>query len=217
MRPPAPNRGPPSPRRRAGPAPGAGSETGFPCRPAFASLPIMHPYPVAHRRTWHAIPLLLTGIGLALLAGCGRQGSDASRLSFVEISDTTGLSRGSVILTAFEPYRLAGGAMRIRGKAHLPDGTRLQLTVVRASIERTVKVLQVTVQDGTFETAPFMGERGPLPPDLYRFDVLAHFNTAWQPEQVLRATRNGQSLRGPGVTRGTAGTPAFFQREERRL
>ena len=62
-----------------------------------------------------------------------------------------------------------------------------------------------------------MGSRGPLPVDLYRFDVLAHFNPAWQPEQVMRATHDGRSLRGPGITRGTGGQPAFFLREERRL
>ncbi len=161
--------------------------------------------------------LALALLGLAVLAGCGRQGGRSSRLSFEELSDTTGLSRGEPILTAFEPYRLQGGAMRIRGKANLPDGTRLQLTVVRASIDRQVAVMQVIVQNGAFETPPFMSERGPLPPDLYRFDVLAHFNSVWQTDKVLRATDDGRSLRGPGVTRGTGGVPAIFLREEYRL
>ena len=62
-----------------------------------------------------------------------------------------------------------------------------------------------------------MSPRGPIPVDLYRFDVLAHFNSAWQPEDVLRATDGGRKLRGPGMTRGTAGQPSFVLHEERRL
>ncbi len=169
------------------------------------------------RRARYAVPLLLAALGLLLLAGCGRRGAHGSRLSFEELADTTGLSRGEPILLGFEPYRLPGGAMRVRGKVDLPDGTRLQLTVVRAPIEQTVAVLQVTVRDKAFETAPFMGPRGPLPPDLYRFDVLALFNAAWQTEKVMRATDDGRSLRGPGITRARVGEAAFFLREERRL
>ena len=105
----------------------------------------------------------------------------------------------------------------MRGTASLPDGTRLQVSIVRVATGETVLVAQVTVEDGAFETAPLMGPRGPLPVDLYRFDVLAHFNPTWQPEPVLRATHDGRSLRGPGITRGTGGQPAFFLREERRL
>jgi len=55
------------------------------------------------------------------------------------------------------------------------------------------------------------------PVDLYRFDVLAHFNSTWQPEKVLRATHDGRSRRAPGITRDPGGQPAFFLREERRL
>jgi hypothetical protein len=163
-------------------------------------------------------PALLAGVLLlSLLSGCGRKAEQSAPLSFEEISDTTGLSRGAPVLTAFEPYRLPGGAMRVRGTAELPDGTRLQVSIVRVATGEAVQVVQVTLQDGAFETAPFMGPRGPLPEDLYRFDVLAHFNPAWQPERVLRATDGGRSLRGPGITRGTAGQPAFFLHEEVRL
>jgi len=70
---------------------------------------------------------------------------------------------------------------------------------------------------GKGETAPFMGERGPFPEDLYRFEVLAHFNQVWQPDHVLRATHGGRALRGPGMTRGAVGQPTFFLREEIRL
>lgn len=160
----------------------------------------------------------LAGLSLlVVLSGCSRRTEQGAPLSFEELSDTTGLSRGAPLLTAFEPHRLQGGAMRVRGRADLPDGTRLQVSVVRAATNEAVQVVQVTVADGAFETAPFMGARGPLPEDLYRFDVLAHFNPAWQPEHVLRATDGGRSLRGPGITRATGGQPVFFLHEEVRL
>lgn len=154
---------------------------------------------------------------LVSLPGCSRRVEQGAPLSFEELSDTTGLSRGAPLLTAFEPYRLRGGAMRVRGRADLPDGTRLQVSVVRAATNETVQVVQVTLEAGAFETGPFMGPRGPLPEDLYRFDVLAHFTPAWQPEGVLRATHDGRSLRGPGISRATAGQPVFFLHEEVRL
>ena len=78
-------------------------------------------------------------------------------------------------------------------------------------------VKAVSNADAVPVKAEIEATRGPLPVDLYRFDVLAHFNPAWQPEQVMRATHDGRSLRGPGITRGTGGQPAFFLREERRL
>ena len=163
------------------------------------------------------IALLLSAILLAALAGCSRRQARDDALSFEDLSDTTGLSRGGPILTSFEPYRITGQALRVRGTASLPDGTRLQVSIVRVATDETILVAQMTVEDKAFETEPLMGSRGPLPVDLYRFDVLAHFNPIWQPEQVLRATHDGRSLRGPGITRGKGGQPAFFLREERRL
>jgi hypothetical protein len=193
---------------------------GFPCRPAFASLQVMcalcGSQPQA-RTPWRAVVLLL-GVGILIgMPGCGRREARDNALSFEDLSDTTKLSQGAPILTSFEPHRITGQALRVRGTASLPDGTRLQISVVRVATGEGIIVLQMKVRDGAFETDPFMGPRGPLPVDLYRFDVLAHFNSTWQPEQVLRATHDGRSLRGPGITRGTGGQPAFFLREERRL
>jgi hypothetical protein len=161
---------------------------------------------------------LLLGVILLLgPVGCSRQQARNTALSFEELPDTTGLSQGAPILISFEPHRITGQALRVRGTASLPDGTRLQVSIVRVATGEAVIVAQVTVENQAFETAPLMGPRGPLPVDLYRFDLLAHFNSVWQPEQVLRATHDGRSLRGPGITRGTGGQPAFFLREERRL
>jgi hypothetical protein len=169
------------------------------------------------RAPWRAFALLLGVVLLIGPVGCGRRQAHDSALSFESLSDTTGLTRGEPLLTSFEPYRLTGQSMRVRGTASLPDGTRLQVSIVCVATGKTVLIAQMTVRDKAFETAPLMGPRGPLPVDLYRFEVLAHFNSTWQPEQVLRATHDGRSLRGPGITRGTGGQPAFFLREERRL
>lgn len=149
--------------------------------------------------------------------GCGQRHARDTTLSFEDLSDTTGLSQGRPILTSFEPYRIMGQALRVRGTADLPDGTRLQISVVRVATGKTILVTQMILEGKAFETEPLMGPRGPLPVDLYRFEVLAHFNPIWQPEQVLRATQDGRSLRGPGITRGRGGQPAFFLREERHL
>jgi len=193
---------------------------GFPCRPTFASLQVMctpcGSQPQA-RGLWRAFALLLGVVLLLGALGCSRRQTRDTALSFEELSDTTGLALGAPILTSFEPYRITGQALRVRGTASLPDGTRLQVSIARVATGEKIIILQTTVKDGAFETAPLWGPSGPLPVDLYRFDVLAHFNSAWQPEQVLRATHDGRSLRGPGITRGTGGQPAFFLREERRL
>ncbi len=164
-----------------------------------------------------ALALLVGAVLLIGPTGCTRRQQGGGALSFEDLSDPATLTRGKPILTSFEPYRITGQALRVRGSARLPDGTRLQVSIVRVATGEPLLVAQVTVERGSFESAPLMGTRGPLPVDLYRFDVLAHFNAAWQTEKVLRATHDGRSLRGPGVTRGTGGQPAFFLREERRL
>jgi len=175
------------------------------------------PRPPTRDSRWRVIALLLSAILLAAPVGCSRRQARDIPLSFEDLSDTTGLARGAPILTSFEPYRITGQALRVRGTASLPDNTRLQVSIVRVATGETILVAQMTVVDKGFETEPLMGSRGPLPVDLYRFDMLAHFNPVWQPEQVLRATHDGRSLRGPGITRDRSGQPAFFLREERRL
>ena len=169
------------------------------------------------RDPWRGFALLLGAILLVGPVGCSLRQALDTALSFEDLSDTLGLSRGAPILTSFEPYRITGRALRVRGTASLPAGARLQISIVRVATGETLLIAQVTIEDKAFETAPLVGPRGPFPVDFYRFDVLAHFNAAWQPEQVLRATHDGRSLRGPGSTRGTGGQAAFFLHKERRL
>ncbi|HVP14578.1 MAG TPA: hypothetical protein VMS88_03475 [Terriglobales bacterium] len=158
-------------------------------------------------------------LALLLLVGatdCGRR-HGSRPLSFEEVPDTAGLSHGAPIITSFQPQRITGNAVLVRGSAALPDGARLQIRLVRARTGEVVYVTQVTVQDRAFETGAIFGPDGPLPVGLYRFELSAYFDPASQPASVLRATRDGTSLRGPGVTRARRGQPAFFLREETRL
>jgi hypothetical protein len=143
------------------------------------------------------------------LASCGRE-KPASELSFEKLPDTTGLSRGADVLERFEPFRMANGAVRVTGRARLPDGTKLQIAIKPPNGTVSVAMAHVVVQGSQFDTPPLLGDRGPLPRGRYRFEVLAHFNADWQPPEVLRALDGGQSLRGPGVTRARDGAAAFF-------
>ncbi len=78
-----------------------------------------------------------------------------------------------------------------------------------------VERVQVSIVNGRFETAPLLGDRGPLPVANYRFEFLTQFNSAWQPQSVLDATRDGRALRGPGMTRGTMEAAFLLNREQR--
>lgn len=160
--------------------------------------------------------VLLIG-SLVAVPACERRQGRARELSFEQLTDTTGLTRGAPLLTSLEPYRITGAAIRVRGTVTLPEGTRLQVSIVRVSTGETVTSAQAVVDGGGFETPPLMSPRGPFPVDLYRFEVSSQFNSSWQPEEVLRATQDGHSLRGPGMTRGSAGQAGFFLSQERRL
>ena len=110
-------------------------------------------------------------------AGCGGRGSHkATELSFEGLPDTTGLSKGEALLTAVEPYRMANGALRVRGVIAFPDGARLQISVYRRSTHQMVGRLQVIVRNHRFDSPPLVGQGGPLPREEYRFEYLAHFN-----------------------------------------
>jgi hypothetical protein len=159
--------------------------------------------------------LALTLVLALAAAGCGRDAGQDEPLTFEELRDTTGLTRGRPLLRAFEPYRMPNGVLRVRGTADLPEGTRLQISVQRG--DAVLYRVHVHVRNHRFDSPPIIGERGPLPEDDYRFEVLAHFNDAWQTPEVLRATDDGRALRGPGITRGTHGEAAFLLIEEKRL
>ena len=163
--------------------------------------------PRAARRAASAAvaPRLLLGLALAV-AGCGRSHPRADApLTFEELPDSAAMSRGEPMLTRLEASRLRGGAMQVRGAVRLPDGARIQITVSDAATGRTVHALQTTIDHGAFETPPFMAKAGPLPKGRYSFDVLAYFNSAWQPDEVVRVTAGGRNLRGPGIQPTRAG------------
>lgn len=164
------------------------------------------------------VPALVGVVVIALcLAACEQKPRGNSELTFERGTDTTALSRGEPIVREFEPYRMDGGAMAVRGRVDFPDGTRLQVSVKRPDESVTVQMVQVTVEGGRFDSPPMMGDRGPLPDGRYRFEIVTHFTPEWQPAPVLRATNDGRTLRGPGVTRTKQGVASFHLIEEATL
>jgi hypothetical protein len=147
------------------------------------------------------------------LGACSRE-EKAGELTFESLPDTTGLTAGAPVLERFEPYRMANGAVRFTGRARLPDGTRLQIAVKRPEGTVSLAMAHVYVQGSQFDSPPLLGERGPLPKGHYRFEVLTHFNDAWQPPEVMRALDGGRRLRGPGITRARNGDAALYLARE---
>jgi hypothetical protein len=164
-------------------------------------------------------PLAVIAIVLALLAaGCGRgRAPEDQPLRLEELRDTTGLTAGRPLIRTFEPYRMSNGVLRVRGQVDFPDGTRLQVSIHERAGGRLVQRFQVVVRNRKFDSPPLIGHGGPLPVADYRFEVLTHFNDAWQPPEVLRETDDGHALRGPGITRGNQGEAVFRLVEESRI
>jgi hypothetical protein len=166
------------------------------------------------RRARPACFVLLFACLTFVASGCGEKKHDEGRLTFEQLPDTAGLSRGEPILEAFTVDRMDGGALRVSGKADLPDGTRLQVAIKEPAGRTSLAMTQMLVHDRQFESPPIMGDMGPLPPARYRFEILAHFTPDWQTAAVLRATDDGRTLRGPGITRSRQGAAAFYLVEE---
>jgi hypothetical protein len=112
---------------------------------------------------------------------------------------------------------MSNGAVRVTGRARLPDSTKLQIAIRLPGGTTSVAMAHVVVIDGQFDTPPLLGDTGPLPAGDYRFEVLAHFDSDWQPARVLRETGNGRGLRGPGITRARNGDAALFLTREGHL
>ena len=151
--------------------------------------------------------MLVIAIAAAAGTGCGGKGASRSggELTFETLHDTTGLSAGDAIVQAFDAYRMDNGAMRVHGRIRLPDGARVQVAVKAPGGRVALTMVQVSVFDGAFDSPPMIGAHGPLPKGRYVFEISAHFTPDWQPADVLRATDDGRSLRGPGITRTQLG------------
>ncbi len=164
----------------------------------------------ARPRRW-----LLPGVLLAaLVAGCGGGPKQSQPVTFETLPDTAGLSHGLPVVDSLQVVRMDGGALRVFGRVNLPEGTRLQVAVRPRGGGSSVAMTQALVSDGRFETVPIAGDMGPLPPGIYRFELLAYFTPEWQTAAVLRATDDGRTLRGPGITRTKQGEAAFRLEEE---
>ena len=109
------------------------------------------------------------------------------------------------------------GGVRVRGHADLPDSTRLEISIYRRGSRDLLARCQVDVFDRAFDGPPVTGPAGALPIGDYTIEVLAHFSDTMQPASVLAATEGGRRLRGPGMTRGRFGIPAFQIVEDHRL
>jgi len=150
------------------------------------------------------------------VAGCGggKPAGGSGGLTFEQLADTAGLSQGPAILDSIRVGRMTGGSMRIRAHARLPEGTRVRVAIKPAGGRSSLVMTEVVVQDGTVETPPLMAPSGPLPVASYRVEFSASFAVGTQPATVLRATDDGRSLRGPGITRTRAGGAMFWWIEE---
>ena len=154
------------------------------------------------------LAVLASCLLLAMLAGCGKGGGSRSRqgdLRIEQLADTAGLSAGEPIVQEFDAYRMDSGALRVKGRVRLPDGTRVQVAVKRPGGRSSVAMVQVSLHEGAFDSPPMLGEHGPLPKARYVFEISAQFIPEWQPPEVLRETRDGMALRGPGITRTKIG------------
>jgi len=163
------------------------------------------------------VPMVCACFALVVLASCGRGDHPAQRngeLTFERFADTTGLSSGPPLVEDFDAYRITGNALRVRGRFRFPDGTRLQVALKRPEGGSSLAAVSAVVQDGAIDVPPFFGPAGPLPVARYRFEISAHFTPDAQPAAVLRATDDGRSLRGPGITRTRIGSAMFWLVEE---
>jgi hypothetical protein len=166
------------------------------------------------RRARPACFVLLFACLVLAASGCGGEKKREAPLSFEALPDTAGLTQGRPIVESFAVERMDGGALRVSGQADLPDGTRLQLAVKEPGGRTSLAMTQMSVHDRRFESPPLVGDMGPLPLATYRFEILAHFTPDWQTAEVMRATDDGRTLRGPGITRTRQGGAAFFLVEE---
>ena len=163
---------------------------------------------------------VLACLMLLVLGACSGDKQASTELAFESLEslpDTTGLSEGAPIVQEFEPYRMDNGAVRVKGRVRVPDGTLLQIAIKEPGGVVSVAMAHVRVRGQWFDTPPLLGESGPLPKGEYRFELLSHFTPEWQGEEGGGALRAGTALRGPGITRAKNGAAALYLVKEGRL
>lgn len=164
------------------------------------------------------LPAAVLAAALACAAGCGGRRDDAAsrggELSFEKLADTTGLADGPPVLEMFDAYRMDSGPLRVKGRVRFPDGTRVRVTIRRPGSRVSLASTEMIVAQGGFDSPPLLGPAGVLPRERWEFEVRAEFAPGAQPDDVLRATQEGRTLRGPGITRTQIGGAVFCLVEE---
>ena len=164
----------------------------------------------------HWVPLM-SWLALAALAGCdgrGKPSAGGSTLTFERLTDMSGFSSGAATVESFDAYRLPDRSLRVKARVRLPEGTRVQVAVKSGPGGAALVVVRALVLRGEIVSPPMIAESGPLPVSRYQFEISAQFTAGWQSREILRATHDGKSLRGPDIVRTPSGGTMFWLVQE---
>ena len=155
----------------------------------------------------------MTCLALAALTGCdgrGKSPASGSGLTFERLTDMAGLSSGAATVESFDAYRLPDRSLRVKARVRLPEGTRVQVAVKSGPGGAALVVVRAIVLRGEIVSPPMITSSGPLPVGGYEFEISAQFTAGWQSREILRATHDGRSLRGPEIVRTPSGGTMFW-------
>jgi hypothetical protein len=152
-------------------------------------------------------------LALAALAGCDGRGKPAgggSGLTFERLTGLAGLTSGGASVESFDAFRLPDRSLRVKARVRLPEGTRVQVAVKSGPAGAALVVVRAMVMRGEIVSPPMATSSGPLPVGPYQFEISAQFMAGWQSREILRATHDGKSLRGPEIVRTPGGGTMFW-------